>query len=119
MAYFLRTHIEKKRLVLGLCSVFGLGPSLSKKICANLGFQSSFLLKNLTDEDIYLISLFVEDLNILIKGDLNRWLKHKIDYLISLNIYRGSRHRQGLPLRGQRTHTNARTIKKLRFKKKL
>jgi small subunit ribosomal protein S13 len=119
MAYILRTHIEKKKLIVGLCLVFGIGHSLSKKICNNLGFQNSFLLKNLTDEDIYLISLFVDDLKILVKGDLNRWLKQKIDYLVSLNTYRGFRHRQGLPLRGQRTHTNARTTKKLRFKKRL
>jgi small subunit ribosomal protein S13 len=117
MAYILRTHIEKKRLVLGLRSVYGIGSFLSSKICNSLGFQTSFLVKTLTDEDIYSIFLFVDNLNILLKGDLSRWLKNNIDKLISLNVYRGFRHRQGFPSRGQRTHTNARTSKKLRVKK--
>jgi small subunit ribosomal protein S13 len=117
MVYILRTHIEKKKLVFGLVGVYGVGAFLSYRICNNLGFQKSFLVKTLTDEDVYLISLFVDNLNLLLKGDLSRWLQYRIDRLVSLNVYRGFRHRQGFPARGQRTHTNARTCKKLRIKK--
>ena len=118
MAYILRTHIKKKYLVPGLTAVYGIGKSMSLSLCQRLGFQKTFLLKNLTDEDIYQISQLIEELKILTKGDLSRWVKQKIDHLSSLKTYRGIRHRQGLPLRGQRTHTNARTAKKLRLKKK-
>lgn len=118
MAYVLRTHIKKKYLANGLTSVYGIGEPLAREICYRLGFQKKFLLKNLTDEHIYQITNLLEELKILIKGDLQRWIKQKIDNLTTLKIYRGIRHRQGLPLRGQRTHTNARTSKKLRFVKK-
>lgn len=118
MAYILRTHIKKKYLVPGLTAVYGIGKSMSLSLCQRLGFQKTFLLKNLTDEDIYQISQLIDELKILTKGDLSRWVKQKIDHLSSQKTYRGIRHRQGLPLRGQRTHTNARTAKKLRLKKK-
>jgi small subunit ribosomal protein S13 len=118
MAYLLRTHIKKKYLIYGLTSVFGIGNPLAKTICFRLGFQKNFLVKNLTDEHIYQLTNLIEELKILIKGDLKRWIKQKIDHLSTLRVYRGIRHRQGLPLRGQRTHTNARTSKKLRFSKK-
>lgn len=119
MAYILRTQVKKKYLIQGLTQVFGLGYSLSKNLCSRLGFQQKFLTHKLTDEDIYRIGLLVEELKILVKGDLQRWVKQKIESLAVLKTYRGIRHRQGLPLRGQRTHTNAKTAKKLRFLKKI
>lgn len=117
MAYILRTHIQKKYLFFGLKMIYGIGASISASLCHRLGFQKKFLLKNLTEEDIYAISQLVDELKFNIKGDLERWLKQKVDFLSTLKTYRGIRHRQGLPVRGQRTHTNASTPKKLRFKK--
>lgn len=119
MAYLLRTHVKKKYLPQALCSVFGINKSLASQICMSLGFQKYFLTKNLSDEQIYLIGKYVEEKEILIKGDLLRWIKQKIDLLASLRVYRGIRHRLGLPLRGQRTHTNARTAKRLRKARKI
>jgi len=119
MAYILRTHMKKKYLIHGLKTVYGLGNFLSKKICKSLGFQKTFLLKNISDEQIFHLSQSVEEWNIPLKGDLQRWLKQKIDKLVTLKTFRGIRHRQGLPVRGQRTHTNAKTQKKLKYSKRL
>ena len=113
MAYLLRTYLKKKYLINALKAVYGLGDSWSIYICRSLGFQKTFLLKDLTDEDVYHIDQFVRELNLPIKGDLQRINKQNIDLLASIRSYRGIRHRQGFPVRGQRTHTNARTVKKL------
>lgn len=114
MAYLLRTYLKKKYLVKALKAVYGIGDSWSVNLCQSLGFQKKFLLKDLTDEDVYHIDQLVTKLDLPIKGDLKRIKKQKIDRLASIRSYRGIRHRQGFPVRGQRTHTNARTAKKLR-----
>ena len=115
MAYVLGTHLKRKYLIEGLMSVYGVGFSLSKQICRSLGFQKSFELKRITDEQVFQIMQCVEDLEIPIKGELQRSIKQDIDDLATIKTFRGLRHRQGLPVRGQRTHTNARTQKKLRY----
>lgn len=117
MVYILRTHVKSKFLNYGLSSVYGIGLSISNKICQKLGFQDNFLTKNLSEQDIFYITCLLDDMKILIKGDLQLWIKQRLDLLSGLRVYKGVRHRQGLPLRGQRTHTNARTVKKFRFKK--
>lgn len=114
MTYVLRTYVKKKYLFNALCAVYGVNQSLASDICTKLGYQKKFLTKNLNDKQIYNINKYVEEKEFLVKGDLQRWLKQKIDLLSSLKTYRGLRHRLGLPVRGQRTHTNARTVKKLR-----
>ena len=114
MVYILRTHLKKKYLVQALRDVYGLGPSLSIQLCQSLGFQKHFLLKDVTDEDIYYIDQIMDDFKFAMKSDLQRMMKQRIDELASMKSFRGLRHRQGLPVRGQRTHTNARTVKKLR-----
>jgi small subunit ribosomal protein S13 len=114
MTYVLRTYVKKKYLFYALCAVYGINESLAQQICAKFGFQKTFLTKNLSDKQIYSINKYVEEKEFLIKGDLHRWLKQKIDLLSSIKSYRGLRHRLGLPVRGQRTHTNAKTVKKLR-----
>lgn len=118
MAYILRTHVKKKYLFYGLQSVYGIGSFLSEQICKRLGFNKTFTIKDLTDDQLFQILQCVEELGIPLKGELQRQLKHDIDKLITLKTFRGIRHRQGLPVRGQRTHTNARTPKRLRFFKK-
>ena len=114
MVYILRTHLKKKYLIQALKDVYGLGNSLCFHLCQSLGFQKHFLLKEITDEDIYHIDQLLENSRLTIKSDLQRAVKQKIDHLVSIKSYRGIRHRQGLPVRGQRTHTNARTCKNLR-----
>lgn len=114
MLYLLRTQLKKKYLVHALRDVYGLGKPLSIKICQSLGFQKHFLLKDIQDEDIYNLDQLIEDFNFSIKSDLQRIIKQRIDNLVSIKAYRGIRQRQGLPVRGQRTHTNARTCKSLR-----
>lgn len=114
MLYLLRTQLKKKYLIHALRDVYGLGSTLSVKLCQCLGFQKHFLLKDVKDEDIYNIDQLMEDLPFSIKGDLQRLTKQNIDHLVGIKSYRGLRHRQGLPVRGQRTHTNARTCKNLR-----
>jgi small subunit ribosomal protein S13 len=119
MAYILRTHIKHKYLLQGLSSIFGIGKILSSEICMRLGLNKNFLLKNLSDEQIFQINQLVEDLKLPIKGDLHILRKQKIGNLTTLKTYRGSRHRQGLPVRGQRTHTNSRTQKRLKTFKRI
>lgn len=118
MVYILRTHVKKKYLFYGLQSVYGIGPFLSQQICKRLGFKFTSSIKDLTDQQLFQISQCVEELGIPLKGELQRQLKSNLDKLLTLKTLRGIRHRQGLPVRGQRTHTNARTQKKLRFLKR-
>jgi small subunit ribosomal protein S13 len=118
MVYVLRTHLKKKYMVEALPSVYGIGSFLSKQICRSLGFQKLFKLKRITEEQIFQIVQCVEDLEVPIKGELQREVKQNIDKLVALKVFRGFRHRQGLPIRGQRTHTNARTQKKVRYLRK-
>jgi small subunit ribosomal protein S13 len=119
MPYILRTSInkQKKYLEKSLTLVYGIGSSLSKNICARLGFQKNFLLKDVKENDISHISYLVDNLGINVKGDLQKWLKERINRLISIRSYRGIRRKRGFPVRGQRTHTNARTVKRLRRRK--
>jgi small subunit ribosomal protein S13 len=114
MVYILRTHLKKKYLIQALREVYGLGNSLCFQLCKSLGFQKYFLLKEITDEDIYHIDQLLENSKLTIKSDLQRTIKERIDCLVGIKTYRGIRLRQGLPVRGQRTHTNARTCKNLR-----
>jgi len=110
--------MKKKYLTHGLKSVYGIGSFLSEKICKSLGFQKSFQLKNISNEQIFHLTQNVEEWDIPLKGELQSLLKQRIDKLTTLKTFRGVRHRQGLPVRGQRTHTNAKTQKKLKYLKK-
>jgi small subunit ribosomal protein S13 len=119
MAYILRTHLKKKYLLQGLTSVYGVGLSFSKTLCKRLGFTKSFLVKNMTEDQGARVAELVGELNYSIQGDLQRQNKQNLEDLLALKTYRGIRLRQGLPVRGQRTHTNAKTAKKFRHSKKL
>lgn len=98
-----------KHIVIGLTSVFGIGLSTSKRICSKIGITPSKKVKDLP-EDI-LEMLRTEVATYVIEGDLRRKVSMDIKRLMELGSYRGIRHRRGLPLRGQRTRTNARTRK--------
>ena len=99
----------QKHVVIGLQSIFGIGRARSKKVCAAAGVAPSTKIKSLTETEIE--KLRQEVGKITVEGDLRREVGMSIKRLIDLGTYRGLRHRRGLPVRGQRTRTNARTRK--------
>jgi small subunit ribosomal protein S13 len=101
---------REKRLEISLTYVFGVGRSTAQKICAELGLDPNTRVRNLTDEEVNRIRTYV-DQNLRVEGDLRRDVAQDIKRKIEIGCYQGIRHRKGLPVRGQRTHTNARTRK--------
>ena len=99
-----------KRVEVGLTYIFGIGRSASRKILSETGVDLNTKVKDLTDEDLVKIREFI-DKNVSVEGDLRRKVSMSIKRLIDVGSYRGSRHRRALPVRGQRTKTNARTRK--------
>ncbi len=98
-----------KHAEIGLTSIYGIGRSTAQKICTAVGIERSKKIKDLNDADLE--KLRDEIGKITIEGDLRRELSINIKRLMDLGCYRGFRHRRGLPVRGQRTRTNARTRK--------
>ena len=100
---------ENKHLVISLTSIFGIGKSRSNQICNKIGLSPSVKVKSLTESQIEQIREEVG--KFVVEGDLRREVAMNIKRLMDLGCYRGMRHRRGLPVRGQRTRTNARTRK--------
>lgn len=100
----------QKRVEIGLRAIYGIGPTKAKKICDKLNIPSERRVHQLTDSEIIKIRETI-DLDYKVEGDLRREVSMNIKRLMDLGAYRGLRHRKGLPVRGQRTHTNARTRK--------
>jgi small subunit ribosomal protein S13 len=101
---------REKRLEIALTYVFGVGRSRAQKICAELGLSPDTRVRDLTDDEVNRIRVYV-DANLRVEGDLRRDIAQDIKRKIEIGSYQGVRHRKGLPVRGQRTHTNARTRK--------
>ena len=101
---------REKRVVISLQYIYGIGSSVAKQICEKAQVDESIRTKDLTDEQTRRIREIVER-ETKVEGDLRRELSMNIKRLMDLGCYRGLRHRRGLPVRGQRTHTNARTRK--------
>jgi small subunit ribosomal protein S13 len=101
---------REKRLEIALTYVFGIGRSTSLKVCAELGLNPDTRVRDLTDDEVNRIRVYV-DQNLRVEGDLRRDVAQDIKRKIEIGSYQGVRHRKGLPVRGQRTHTNARTRK--------
>ena len=101
---------REKRLEVALTYVFGIGRSSAQKICAELGLSPDTRVRDLTDDEVNRIRVYV-DQNLRVEGDLRRDVAQDIKRKIEIGSYQGVRHRKGLPVRGQRTHTNARTRK--------
>ncbi len=99
---------KNERIEIGLTRIFGIGRSLSKKILDETGVNPDVRVKDLKDEDIVKIRAAI-DKDLKVEGDLRRETSMSIKRLIEIGCYRGIRHRTGLPVRGQRTKTNART----------
>ena len=101
---------SNKRLEIALRYIYGIGPKFSKDICESVKIDSKKRVSELNEEEIIKIREFI-DKNFLVEGDLRREVSVRIKRLTDLGCYRGLRHRKKLPVRGQRTHTNARTRK--------
>jgi len=99
---------KNERVEIGLTRIFGIGRSLSQKILSETKVNPDTRVKDLTDEDIVKIRNIIER-DYTIEGDLRRDISMSIKRLLDIGCYRGQRHRLGLPVRGQRTRTNART----------
>lgn len=97
-----------KKVVISLNYIYGIGPTLSKKVLAQTGVNPDTRVKDLTDEELNRIREAI-DKGYRVEGDLRKEITFNIKRLIEIGSYRGTRHRKGLPARGQRTKTNART----------
>ena len=100
---------DNQRLEIALTAIYGIGRSTSKKIVADSGMGDSTRVRDLSDEDLARVRSAVERTGLLIEGDLRRETQLNIRRLTDIQSFRGLRHRRGLPVRGQRTKTNART----------
>ncbi len=101
---------REKRLEISLTYIFGIGKPTAQRICAETGLDPNQRVRNSTEDEINTIRAWV-DANITVEGDLRRDVAQDIKRKIEIGCYQGVRHRKGLPVRGQRTHTNARTRK--------
>ena len=101
---------REKRLEISLTYIFGIGLPTSQKICADLELDPNTKVSNLTEDEVNRIRSYI-DQNLKIEGDLRREVGLNLKRLQAVKCYRGIRHRVGLPVRGQRTRTNARTRK--------
>ncbi len=97
-----------KRIEIGLTYIYGIGLSRSQKILEQTGINPDTRVKDLNDAEVAALRAAVES-NYQVEGDLRRWETMNIKRLVDIGTYRGRRHRMGLPVRGQRTRTNART----------
>ena len=100
-----------KRMEIALTYIYGIGRARSQEILALAGVDLNKRAKDLTDKEIASITSEVQKSGIKVEGDLQREVQQNIKRLIDIKAYRGIRHLRGLPVRGQRTHTNARTRK--------
>jgi small subunit ribosomal protein S13 len=100
---------DNKHAVISLTHIFGIGRSTAQKLCAAAGVNPGAKVGDLAEEDLDALRAEIGKLNV--EGDLRRELSMNVKRLMDLGCYRGMRHRRGLPVRGQRTRTNARTRK--------
>ncbi len=99
-----------KRIEVGLTYIYGIGLTTSKKVLTATGVDPDVRVKDLTEDDLQKLRDYIQE-NIKVEGDLHREVSQNVKRLMEIGCYRGLRHRRGLPVRGQRTHTNARTRK--------
>jgi small subunit ribosomal protein S13 len=98
---------REKRVEIGLTYIFGVGRSLAGKILGDLGISKDTYVRDLTEDEVSQLREYI-DRNVVVEGDLRRERSQNIKRLMEIGSYRGIRHRRGLPVRGQRTKTNAR-----------
>lgn len=101
---------SNKRVLISLRYIYGIGPAKAREICSTLSIADDRRVNQLSDDEIMKIRELIDG-EFRVEGDLRREVAMNIKRLVDLGCYRGLRHRKGLPVRGQRTHTNARTRK--------
>ncbi len=101
---------REKRIEIGLTYIYGIGNTTAKKIIAETGVNPDIRVKDISEDDLQKIREYINE-NLTVEGDLHREVSQNVKRLMEIGCYRGLRHRKGLPVRGQRTHTNARTRK--------
>jgi len=101
---------RNKRIEIGLTYIYGIGLTTSRKILAETGINPDTRTDDLTEEELAKLRDYIQN-NLTVEGDLHREVSQNVKRLMEIGCYRGLRHRRGLPVRGQRTHTNARTRK--------
>jgi small subunit ribosomal protein S13 len=101
---------REKRVEIGLTYIYGIGLSTSQKLLASTGINPDIRVKDLSEEEVNEIRTYINN-NLMVEGDLRRDVALNIKRLVEIGSYRGIRHRRGLPVRGQKTKTNARTRK--------
>ena len=102
---------REKRIEIGLTYIYGIGRVSATKICAEAGVNPDTRVRDITDDEVKKITEAIDALGIQVEGDLRREIALNIKRLQEIGCYRGIRHRKGLPVRGQKTKTNARTRK--------
>jgi small subunit ribosomal protein S13 len=113
MIYLLETKLpENKSVLFALTNIYGIGKSTAFLICKKLGFSINLKIKDLTQEQTTEILQVVELLNLTLNNELKKFKSLSLKNLISIKSYRGLRRVRGLPVRGQRTHTNAKSARK-------
>ena len=101
---------REKRLEISLTYIFGVGRTTAQQLCDATGMSRDTRVRDLTDEEVARLRTYI-DQNLKVEGDLRREVSQNIKRKMEIGCYQGLRHRRGLPVRGQRTHTNARTRK--------
>lgn len=101
---------QNKRVEIALTYIYGIGLTTAQKICAATGVNPDTRVKDLSEDDLTKLRDYIQG-NLKVEGDLHREVTQNVKRLMEIGCYRGLRHRKGLPVRGQRTHTNARTRK--------
>jgi len=101
---------REKRLEVSLTYIFGVGRTTARQVCERTGINVDTRVRDLTDEEVVRLRGWIDD-NLKVEGDLRRDIQQDIKRKMEIGSYQGIRHRRGLPVRGQRTHTNARTRK--------
>ena len=101
---------RNKRIEIALTYIYGIGLTTAKEIIAATGVDPDIRVKDLSEEDLAKLRDYIQQ-NLKVEGDLHREVSQNVKRLMEIGCYRGLRHHRGLPVRGQRTHTNARTRK--------
>jgi len=102
---------REKRIEIALQYIYGIGPATAVKLLAHTGISPDLRVKDMTEDDEKKIRDAIDTMQLRVEGDLRREVQSNIKRLMNIGCYRGLRHRRGLPVRGQRTKTNARTRK--------
>ena len=117
MVYLLETEISSKKAVhVSLGEVYGIGKSMAMLFCKKAGFSKNLKTFDLSDKQVVKLLQIIENSNVLVNTSLKKHKELFFKHLVDVKSYRGLRRLRGLPVRGQRTHTNAKTIKRKKYK---